>query len=45
MLEMTTTLEALAPIIERENREHHYISMTLPVDTVVSVSPEEPWRK
>ncbi|XP_053112822.1 ufm1-specific protease 2 isoform X4 [Hemicordylus capensis] len=44
MLEMTTTLEALAPIIEKENRGHHYISMTLPVDAVVSVSPEEMWR-
>ncbi|XP_042322548.1 ufm1-specific protease 2-like isoform X2 [Sceloporus undulatus] len=45
MLEMTTSSEALAPVIEKENKGHHYISMTLPVDAVVSVSPEEMWRK
>ncbi|XP_072857482.2 ufm1-specific protease 2 isoform X1 [Pogona vitticeps] len=44
MLEMTTALEARAPVIEKETKEHHYISMTLPVDAVVSVSPEEMWR-
>ncbi|KAH0616143.1 hypothetical protein JD844_027038 [Phrynosoma platyrhinos] len=44
MLEMTTSSEALAPVIEKENKSHHYISMTLPVDAVVSVSPEEMWR-
>ncbi|NXU55570.1 UFSP2 protease, partial [Turnix velox] len=43
MLEMTSPLEALAPVIEKENKEHHYINMTLPVDVVVSISPEEPW--
>ncbi|XP_017667968.1 PREDICTED: ufm1-specific protease 2 [Lepidothrix coronata] len=45
MLEMTSSLAALAPVIERENKEHHYINMTLPVDVVVSVSPEETWGK
>ncbi|KAF2982565.1 hypothetical protein EK904_008563, partial [Melospiza melodia maxima] len=45
MLEMTSSLAALAPVIEREKKEHHYINMTLPVDVVVSVSPEEPWGK
>uniref|UniRef100_A0A8D0HI68 Ufm1-specific protease 2 n=1 Tax=Sphenodon punctatus TaxID=8508 RepID=A0A8D0HI68_SPHPU len=44
MLEMTTPSEAFAPVIERENKGHHYISMTLPVDAVVLVSPEETWR-
>ncbi|XP_033016027.1 ufm1-specific protease 2 isoform X1 [Lacerta agilis] len=44
MLEMTTSLDPLSPIIEKESRGHHYISMTLPVDAVVSVSPEEMWR-
>ncbi|NXX82571.1 UFSP2 protease, partial [Urocolius indicus] len=43
MLEMTSPLAALAPVIERENKEHHYVNMTLPVDVVVSVSPEETW--
>ncbi|NXC20513.1 UFSP2 protease, partial [Corythaeola cristata] len=43
MLEMTSSLAALAPVIERESKEHHYINMTLPVDVVVSVSPEETW--
>ncbi|XP_064917266.1 ufm1-specific protease 2 isoform X6 [Columba livia] len=43
MLEMTSSLAALAPVIERENKEHHYINMTLPVDVVLSVSPEETW--
>lgn len=45
MLEMTTQLGAVAPVIERESKEHHYVSMTLPVDAVVSVAPEETWRK
>ncbi|KAM9236462.1 ufm1-specific protease 2 isoform 1-T1 [Leptosomus discolor] len=45
MLEMTSSLAALAPVVERENKEHHYINMTLPVDVVVSVSPEETWGK
>ncbi|XP_044310970.1 ufm1-specific protease 2 isoform X1 [Varanus komodoensis] len=44
MLEMTTSSEAVVPVIEKENKGHHYISMTLPVDAVVSVSPEEMWR-
>ncbi|KAJ6668595.1 hypothetical protein lerEdw1_012077 [Lerista edwardsae] len=43
MLEMTTSVDALAPIIEKENKEHHYLSMTLPVDVVVSVSLEKTW--
>lgn len=45
MLEMTSSLAALAPVIERENKEHHYINMTLPVDVVLSVSPEETWGR
>lgn len=45
MLEMTSSLAALTPVIEKENKEHHYINMTLPVDVVVSVSPEETWGK
>ncbi|XP_026503690.1 ufm1-specific protease 2 isoform X3 [Terrapene carolina triunguis] len=45
MLEMTSPLAAVAPVIERENKRHHYVNMTLPIDVVVSVSPEEPWRK
>ncbi|XP_006276112.2 ufm1-specific protease 2 isoform X2 [Alligator mississippiensis] len=44
MLEMTSPSAALAPVIEKENEEHHYVSMTLPVDVVVSISPEETWR-
>ncbi|XP_058049141.1 ufm1-specific protease 2 isoform X2 [Ahaetulla prasina] len=44
MLEITTSLEPLAPVIEKESKDHHYISMTLPVDVVVSISPEETWR-
>ncbi|XP_019408168.1 PREDICTED: centromere-associated protein E-like [Crocodylus porosus] len=45
MLEMTSPSAALGPVIEKENKEHHYVSMTLPVDVVVSISPEETWRK
>ncbi|XP_077671682.1 ufm1-specific protease 2 isoform X7 [Eretmochelys imbricata] len=44
MLEMTSPLAAVAPVIERENKRHHYVNLTLPIDVVVSVSPEEPWR-
>ncbi|XP_053463411.1 ufm1-specific protease 2-like [Nycticebus coucang] len=45
MLEMSTSLAAVTPIIERENGGHHYVNMTLPVDVVVSVAPEETWGK
>ncbi|XP_055449570.1 ufm1-specific protease 2 [Psammomys obesus] len=45
MLEISTSLRAVAPIIERENEEHHYINMNLPIDTVLSVAPEETWGK
>lgn len=44
MLEMTTLLDAVAPVIEKENKRHHYVSMTLPVDVVVSVSLEKTWQ-
>ncbi|XP_074847938.1 ufm1-specific protease 2 isoform X2 [Carettochelys insculpta] len=43
MLEMTSPLAAQAPVIERESKKHHYVNMTLPVDVVVPVSPEETW--
>jgi len=45
MLEMSTSLGAITPIIERESGGHHYVSMTLPVDVVLSVAPEETWGK
>lgn len=45
MLEISTPLGAVTPIIERENEEHHYINMSLPIDAVVSVAPEETWGK
>jgi hypothetical protein len=45
MLEMSTSLAAVTPIIERESGEHHYVNMTLPVDAVLSVAPEETWGK
>ncbi|XP_052608166.1 ufm1-specific protease 2 isoform X2 [Peromyscus californicus insignis] len=45
MLEISTSLGAVTPIIERENEEHHYINMSLPIDAVVSVAPEETWGK
>lgn len=45
MLEISTSLGAVTPIIERENEEHHYINMNLPIDVVVSVAPEETWGK
>lgn len=45
MLEMSTSLAAVTPIIERESRGHHYVSMTLPVDAVITVAPEETWGK
>jgi hypothetical protein len=45
MLEISTPLGAVTPILERENEEHHYINMSLPIDAVVSVAPEESWGK
>uniref|UniRef100_A0A8C5Y9B4 Ufm1-specific protease 2 n=1 Tax=Microcebus murinus TaxID=30608 RepID=A0A8C5Y9B4_MICMU len=45
MLEMSTSQAAVTPIIERENGGHHYVNMTLPVDAVISVAPEETWGK
>jgi hypothetical protein len=45
MLEMSTSLAAVTPIIERESGGHHYVNMTLPVDAVLSVAPEETWGK
>ena len=45
MLEMSTSLAAVTPVIERERAGHHYVTMTLPVDAVVSVAPEEEWGK
>ena len=45
MLEMSTSLVAVTPVIERERAGHHYVTMTLPVDAVVSVAPEEEWGK
>lgn len=45
MLEMSTPLAAVTPIIERESGGHHYVNMTLPVDAVISVAPEETWGK
>ncbi|XP_054977075.1 ufm1-specific protease 2 isoform X1 [Sorex araneus] len=45
MLEMSTSLAAMTPIIERESGGHHYVSMTLPVDAVIAVAPEETWGK
>lgn len=46
MLEVSTPLAAVTPIIERESGGHHYVvSMTLPVDAVLSVAPEETWGK
>ncbi|XP_006834570.1 PREDICTED: ufm1-specific protease 2 [Chrysochloris asiatica] len=46
MLELSTTpLNALSPIIERESSGHHYVNMTLPVDAVLSVAPQEMWGK
>lgn len=45
MLEMSTSLAAVTPIIERESGGHHYVTMTLPIDAVLSVAPEETWGK
>lgn len=45
MLEMSIPVGAVTPIIERESGGHHYVSMTLPVDVVLSVAPEETWGK
>ena len=45
MLEVSTPLAAITPIIERESGGHHYVSMTLPVDAVLSVAAEEMWGK
>lgn len=45
MLEMSTAQTAVTPVIEREIGGHHYVTMTLPVDAVLSVAPEEAWGK
>ncbi|XP_059541654.1 ufm1-specific protease 2 isoform X2 [Myotis daubentonii] len=43
MLEMSTSQTAVTPVIEREIGEHHYVTMTLPVDAVLPVAPKEAW--
>ncbi|XP_029442781.1 ufm1-specific protease 2 isoform X2 [Rhinatrema bivittatum] len=43
--EMSTALTAVAPVIQQENQDHHHVHMTLPLDVVVSVSPDKPWGK
>ncbi|XP_075466286.1 ufm1-specific protease 2 isoform X4 [Ascaphus truei] len=45
MFEISTTSKARAPVIEQESKSHHLVNMTLPVDSAVSVSPEETWGK
>ncbi|KAM4810198.1 ufm1-specific protease 2 [Rhinophrynus dorsalis] len=45
MFETTTSSKAVAPVIAQDTRCHHLVNMTLPVDSAVSVSPEEIWGK
>ncbi|XP_038611294.1 ufm1-specific protease 2 isoform X1 [Tachyglossus aculeatus] len=45
MLAMSTSRPAVAPVIERESGGHHYVTMTLPIDVVAFVAPEEPWGR
>ncbi|RXM30368.1 LRP2-binding protein [Acipenser ruthenus] len=41
MFEMTKPAASAAPSIIRENKKHHHVNMTLPMDAVVTVQPEE----
>ncbi|XP_006011936.1 ufm1-specific protease 2 isoform X2 [Latimeria chalumnae] len=41
MFEMTRSTPVLVPVIQRDDTKHHYLSMSLPVDVVVSAPPEE----
>ncbi|KAM4707617.1 ufm1-specific protease 2 [Discoglossus pictus] len=45
MFDMTTPCKAVAPVITHDSESHHLVNMTLPLDTVRSVSPEETWGK
>nr|XP_033799459.1 ufm1-specific protease 2 isoform X4 [Geotrypetes seraphini] len=43
--EISTASTTLAPVIQQETQDHHHVSMILPIDVVVSVSPDQSWRK
>ncbi|XP_068134795.1 ufm1-specific protease 2 [Hyperolius riggenbachi] len=43
VFEMSTSSKAVTPVITYNLKSHHHVSMTLPIDTAVSVSPEEKW--
>ncbi|XP_069487615.1 ufm1-specific protease 2 isoform X2 [Ambystoma mexicanum] len=43
LTEMTTSSAAIAPIILQKLQRHHNVSMTLPIDVVVSTTVEETW--
>lgn len=41
MFEMTEPTVSCAPAITRDNRRHHNVNLTLPIDVVVFIPPEE----
>ncbi|CAI9551359.1 unnamed protein product, partial [Staurois parvus] len=44
MFELSTSSKAVTPIITYNKQSRHCVSLTLPIDTAVSVSSEEKWR-
>ncbi|KAM8939439.1 ufm1-specific protease 2 [Pelodytes ibericus] len=45
LFEMSTSSKAFAPVIKQTIKSHHIVNMTLPIDSVVTVSSEEKWGK
>ncbi|CAH2300369.1 ufm1-specific protease 2 isoform X1 [Pelobates cultripes] len=45
MFETSTSSKPSAPVIKQEIKSHHLVNLTLPMDSVVTVSTEETWGK
>ncbi|KAM9329499.1 ufm1-specific protease 2 [Gastrophryne carolinensis] len=43
MFDLSTSTKAVTPVIKCNQQSHHHVSLTLPIDTAVFVSPEEKW--
>ncbi|XP_066574307.1 ufm1-specific protease 2 [Amia ocellicauda] len=41
MMEVTGPVPCVAPVLQRENKRHHFTQMKLPIDAVVTVHAEE----
>ncbi|XP_018085877.1 ufm1-specific protease 2 [Xenopus laevis] len=45
LFERSTSSEAVSPVIHQDISSQQLVNMVLPIDTVVSVSPDEAWGK